>query len=73
MLLGNLIKTADKSYQRIIVKGISFDSRRVKKKEIFFAIKGNKTSGEKFINQAIIKGASAIVCNKNTNSVVSEA
>ena len=31
---------------------------------IFFAIKGNKINGEKFINDAITRGAHAVVCSK---------
>ena len=64
MLLGNLLKTTGKSSRKIPVKGISFDSRNIKKGDIFFAIKGNKTSGIKFINDALSKGASAIVSSK---------
>ena len=64
MLLGKLLKSIKEKYQKIPVKGISFDSRKVKNKDVFFAIDGNNTSGAKFINQAISKGASAIVSNK---------
>jgi len=64
MLLGNLLKLSNKIYQKIRVKGIAFDSRKVKKKDIFFAIIGNKTTGTKFINEAIEKGASAIISSK---------
>jgi len=46
------------------VRGISFDSRKVKKRDIFFAIKGNQTSGIKFINDAILRGASSIVSSE---------
>ena len=52
MLLGNLIKCSNKNYRKITVKGIAFDSRKVKRGYIFFAIKGNKTSGIKFVNEA---------------------
>ena len=64
MLLGKLLKTANKKYKKIPIKGISFDSRTIKKNYIFFAITGNTTSGDKFINDAISLGASAIVSNK---------
>ena len=64
MFLGNLLKSASKDYKRIPVKGISFDSRKLKKNDIFFAIKGNKISGNKFVNDAVLKGASAIISNK---------
>ena len=63
MLLGQLLKSVSKNYQKIQVRGICFDSRKVKKNYIFFAIKGNRTSGIKFINDAILKGASAIISN----------
>ena len=66
MLLGNLLGSARKKYRKISVEGICFDSRKVKKKDIFFAIKGNQTSGIKFIDEAIAKGASAIVSTKKT-------
>ena len=64
MRLGNLLKSVSKNYQNIPVGGICFDSRKIKKKDIFFAIKGNQTSGTKFINEAISCGASAIISNK---------
>ena len=57
MLLSNLLKSLSNNRRKISVKGISFDSRKVKKRDIFFAIKGNQTSGIKFINDAILKGA----------------
>jgi len=66
MLLGNLLGSARKKYRKISVEGICFDSRKIKKKDIFFAIKGNQTSGTKFIDKAISKGASAIVSTKKT-------
>ena len=34
---------------------------------MFFAIKGNKLNGEKFIKEAILKGASVIVCSTRCN------
>ena len=64
MLLGNLLKSVGRNYKKIPVKGIAFDSRKVKKGDIFFAIKGNQTSGIKFVNDAISKGASVIVSAK---------
>lgn len=64
MHLGQLLKSVSREHQKIHVRGISFDSRKVKKRDIFFAIQGNQTSGIKFINDAISKGASAIVSSK---------
>ena len=64
MLLGNLLGSVRKKYRKISVEGICFDSRKVKKKDIFFAIRGKQTSGTKFIEDVISKGASAIVSTK---------
>ncbi len=64
MLLGNLLKSIKKNYKKIPVKGICFDSRKIKKGDIFFAISGNKLSGNKFINNAIKKEASVIIIDK---------
>ena len=64
MYLGNLIKSAKKNYQKIPVTGICFDSRKIKKNNIFFAIDGNQTSGTKYIDKAIKNGASAVIVEK---------
>ena len=64
MYLGQLLKSVSKDYRKIHVRSISFDSRKVKKGDIFFAIKGKQTSGIKFINDAITRGASAIISSK---------
>ena len=37
---------------------------KLKKRMFFFAIKGNQTSGTKFINEAISSGAAVIISNK---------
>ena len=44
------------------VSGVAFDSRKVKKNSLFVAIKGLTVDGHDFIDQAIKKGAKAIVC-----------
>jgi len=44
---------------------VCIDSRKVKKNSIFFAIKGEKFDGHKFIKQAIKSGAGTIIINKN--------
>jgi len=41
--------------------GISIDTRRIKKGELFIAIRGEKHDGHKFIGQALEKGAIAVV------------
>ncbi len=64
MLLGDLLQSANIRDKKIPIKGISFDSRKVKKGDLFFAIKGTKVSGTKFINEALLRGASAIASYK---------
>ncbi len=65
MLLKNLIKNISRDKKNIIISGIATNSKNVKKNFIFFAIRGSKVSGEKFINEAITKGASVIICSNN--------
>tara|TARA_B100001059_G_scaffold202850_1_gene211041 strand:- start:39 stop:311 length:273 start_codon:yes stop_codon:yes gene_type:complete len=64
MLLKNYIPNVDKKYREIFFSGISFDSSRVKKNNIFFAIKGNKVDGNEYINDALRKGAKVIISEK---------
>ena len=61
MLLENLIRSLKKKYKKIDIKNICFDSRKIKKKDAFFSIKGKTTSGSNFIEEAISKGASVIL------------
>ena len=65
MLLKKLIKGIPQSKENIIISGLSSNSKEVKKNFIFFAIKGNKENGERFIKEAIKKGAVVVVCSKN--------
>ena len=64
MLLKNLIKDIPKAKKNISISGLSANSKEVKKNYIFFAIKGNKYNGEKFIHKAISNGATVVVCSK---------
>ena len=64
MLLKNLIKGIPSNKRNIQIAGISSNSNEIKKDYIFFAIKGKKENGEKFIKDAIKKGASTIICSK---------
>ena len=65
MLLKNLIKNIPKNKKNIFISGISTSSKQIKKDYIFFAINGNKINGEKYIDEAISKGAVVIICSKN--------
>ena len=73
MLLKDYIPCYHNKYSDIFFSGISFNSSNVKKNNIFFAIKGSKFDGNKYIEQAIKKGAAIIISenkiirNKNKN------
>ena len=64
MLLKNLIKKTPDDLEEIKITGLALDSRNVKKGNLFFAFKGTELNGENFIDDAIKKGAKAIICNK---------
>ncbi|MCM8757883.1 MAG: UDP-N-acetylmuramoyl-L-alanyl-D-glutamate--2,6-diaminopimelate ligase [Candidatus Omnitrophica bacterium] len=65
MRLTELIKTIRPSriinFKDIDIKGITCDSRKVKKDFIFVAIKGFKDDGFRFIPEAIKRGAKVVV------------
>ena len=61
MIIGNFIKEIELKYKNQYFSGLCFDSSKCKKDNIFFAIKGTKTDGNKFINHAIQKGAKIII------------
>ncbi len=46
----------------INVNGIAFDSRNIKEKYLFIAIKGTNVDGHDYISSAIEKGAKAVIC-----------
>ena len=48
----------------IDINKVSFDSRTVESGTMFFAVKGTQTDGHDYIDKALEKGASAIVCEK---------
>lgn len=54
---GKLISGRD----NMEVSGISIDSRQIKPNEAFIAIKGNNFDGHDFVEQAIKKGAGAVI------------
>ncbi len=67
MLLGNYFHKVNKNYKNFSFSGISFDTKNIKKNNIFFAIKGNSIDGNKFIPKAIKKGSKIIVTERKTN------
>ena len=64
MLIGNYFKNINSKYKNHYFSGISLNSKNVKKNNIFFAIKGTEIDGNKFIKDAIKKGARTVVSNQ---------
>tara|TARA_Y100000591_G_scaffold172222_1_gene148699 strand:+ start:2985 stop:5837 length:2853 start_codon:yes stop_codon:yes gene_type:complete len=64
MLLKDFIPKINKKYKKISFSGISFDSSKVKRNDIFFAFKGKRSDGHDFIDSAIKKGAKIIISEK---------
>ncbi len=50
------------------VESIAYDSRRVQSNGLFVALRGEKSDGHKFVDQAIEKGASVIVAEEEIES-----
>ena len=63
MIIGNFIKEIESKYRNHYFSGLCFNSVLCKKNNIFFAIKGTKVNGNRFINHAIQKGANIIISN----------
>ena len=61
MYLGDYYPNIEKKFYKFEFSGISFNSKTIKKGNIFFAVKGNKFDGNKFINIAINNGAKIII------------
>ncbi len=70
----NLIKELSKKNKikpSMVLKKARINSREIKKGDIFFAIKGKKKNGNKFIGQAFEKKASLAVVNELNNNNIS--
>ena len=65
MYLGNFIKNLSRKYYKINFSGLAFNSKKVKKNYIFFAFKGNKLNDNRYIFDAIKRGAKIIVSDEN--------
>ena len=64
MKLKDYIPNIGNKFSNLYFSGLSFDSSKVKKNNIFFAIKGNKYDGNNFIEDAIKNGAKIIFSEK---------
>ena len=61
MYLGKVIKNLNNNFKKHSFSNICLNSKSCKKNSIFFAIKGFKEDGNKFINEAIKNGARTII------------
>ena len=69
MLIGNFFTKVNVRYKRHYFSGLSFNSLTCKRNNIFFAIKGNKIDGNKFIEEALKKGAKIIISNQKFEGI----
>ena len=54
----------------VAISGIAYDSRKVTRGDLFFALPGEKTDGAQFAAQAIANGAAAVVASSKINPSV---
>ena len=69
MLLKHLINNIPVEKKKIKITGLSANSKEVEKGYIFFAIKGDKTDGHKFVKEAIKNGATKSIVSKRIFNV----
>jgi murE/murF fusion protein len=69
MLIGGFLKNTKKEFKNRYFSGLSFNSVDCKKDYIFFAIKGTKSDGSTFINEAIKKGATIIISERKFEGI----
>ena len=65
MLLKKYLEKLDKRYSKHEFREISSNSKKIKKGDIFFSIKGYNKNGNLFINEAIENGAKTIISDYN--------
>lgn len=61
---------AVKGSTEIAVNNIDFDSRKIEENDVFIAIRGTVADGHEFIETAIKKGATAIICDTFPGNIV---
>jgi UDP-N-acetylmuramoyl-L-alanyl-D-glutamate--2,6-diaminopimelate ligase len=73
MNLKEILKGVDykvvKGSENLDITSIQYDSRMVKSGDLFVCIEGFSTDGHKYINSAYEKGASAIICSRDTDKL----
>ena len=73
MKLAKLLKDIDILENRLDleteISNVCYDSRNVKKGDLFVAIRGYATDGHKYIDKALEQGAAAIVCEQAQENI----
>ena len=69
MIIGNFIKGIELKHENHYFSGLCFNSANCKINDIFFAINGTKINGNKFIKDAIQKGANTIISNQKFEGI----
>ena len=66
--LNQLLKALDEKEifgpQDIEIKALSYDSKKVKTDSLFVAIRGFRTDGHRFVNEALLNGAKVVVMER---------
>ncbi len=55
----------DKEYENLSFDGAAYDNRLVQKNNLFVCIKGENNDGHNFAKDAVARGASAVLAEKN--------
>lgn len=61
-------KSNEKSVQEIEISDVAYDSRKVVKNSAFVCLSGSNVDGHKFVKQAVDKGASVIIAQKEVET-----
>ncbi len=64
MLLKELLKTENNGFGNMEITGITCDSRRVEKGNIFVCINGTLLDGHRFAEDALQKGAALVITER---------
>ncbi|PIU83083.1 MAG: UDP-N-acetylmuramoyl-tripeptide--D-alanyl-D-alanine ligase [Elusimicrobia bacterium CG06_land_8_20_14_3_00_38_11] len=67
--IADTIKGHLSGNKKILITGVSIDSRTTKKGDIFFAIKGENLDGHDFVKDAVFNGAAGIVVQSPKSKV----
>ncbi|WP_123053530.1 UDP-N-acetylmuramoyl-L-alanyl-D-glutamate--2,6-diaminopimelate ligase [Clostridium sp. JN-1] len=68
-VLDNIEYKVLKGSEDLDIRQIQYDSREVKKGDLFVCIEGYSTDGHKYINSAAKNGATAIICSREVENL----